>query len=414
MHFYSQLKAIEKKAFCNSSIEFFTIPYHLQIIGESAFENCTKLKKIIIPNNHSELKIICKKAFANSSIYNFSIPSSLEFIDEQCFYKCTRLAIVDIPLNSQLQIIGKEAFACSSIEKISIPSQLIQINEHAFLKCLQLKQIDIPYNSKLQVINNYAFSQTSIEDISIPSNVIFIGEGTFAFCERLKKFDIQENSQLQELEKDIFLCSSIENITITSNLILKEGWCNSVINLNKIKIIQNKKVNIILYNEFILGKSDSKNDEFDTLLFACRDIKSTIIPPHIKIIGKYAFNHNEKLESIIIPKNSKLQKIDEHAFSYSYIRNIQFKTPKNIFEKPESQLTQICDYAFYCCCCFKQITIPKISQLQIIGKYAFAMSSINNITIPQHVKYINEFSFYKCQKLKEVKFSDNSELLKIG
>ena len=55
-------------------------------------------------------------------------------------------------------------------------------------------------------------------------------------------------------------------------------------------------------NQFILkddkvlfGKSDEKNDEFDILLFACRDIEKVSIPSNIKIISSNAFDYCKKI-----------------------------------------------------------------------------------------------------------------------
>ena len=45
--------------------------------------------------------------------------------------------------------------------------------------------------------------------------------------------------------------------------------------------------------KFLLGKSDSSNDEFDNLLFVRRDIEEFSIPSNIKIISPFAFDLSE-------------------------------------------------------------------------------------------------------------------------
>lgn len=48
-------------------------------------------------------------------------------------------------------------------------------------------------------------------------------------------------------------------------------------------------------NDFIVGKSDIKNDLF---VFARRDIIKVTIPPFIKVIGSHAFRCCRKLRQI--------------------------------------------------------------------------------------------------------------------
>lgn len=67
-------------------------------------------------------------------------------------------------------------------------------------------------------------------------------------------------------------------------------------------------------NKYLIGKSDAKKDEFDILLFACRDIEKISIPSNIKTISSCAFNHCHKLAKVEIPNNSKLEKIGSKAF----------------------------------------------------------------------------------------------------
>ena len=92
-----------------------------------------------------------------------------------------------------------------------------------------------------------------------------------------------------------------------------------------------------LDEKLIVGKTNTKSDIYDDLVFCCRDIKNVIIPSFIKRILPYGFKKCLMIESIIIPRN----------------------------------LTIICEYAFYNCLRLQTVEIPSDSQLQIIGKNSF-------------------------------------------
>lgn len=56
----------------------------------------------------------------------------------------------------------------------------------------------------------------------------------------------------------------------------------------------------------------------------------------------------------------------------------------------------------------------KTCLVQIIGKLSFAESSIENIVIPSNVTKICQKAFYKCKKLKIFAFESNSKIITIG
>ena len=67
-------------------------------------------------------------------------------------------------------------------------------------------------------------------------------------------------------------------------------------------------------DKYLLGKSESNNDEFDNLLIGNRDIKE------IKIISSYdAFYSFKNLTKVLISPNSNLQTIGKNAFSNTKI-----------------------------------------------------------------------------------------------
>lgn len=77
-------------------------------------------------------------------------------------------------------------------------------------------------------------------------------------------------------------------------------------------------------------------------------------------------------------------------------------------------LTQIGASAFYLCNELKKLEFPKNSELQVISKFAFCETSIENVTFSPHITSIGESAFSNCSKLKKVEFSPDSELREIS
>ena len=103
---------------------------------------------------------------------------------------------------------------------------------------------------------------------------------------------------------------------------LKEGWCINANDLTKIIISPSNGQFKFIDDKYLIGKSDPNKDEFDTLLFASRDIKEISIPSNIKIISSYAFDRHKNITKVDISPNSNLQTIESDAFSFSTIEEI--------------------------------------------------------------------------------------------
>ncbi|MGM9644588.1 MAG: leucine-rich repeat domain-containing protein, partial [Eubacteriales bacterium] len=89
--------------------------YSVTRIGESAFEDCSGLTSI-------------------------TIPDSVTSIGESAFYGCSGLEIVTIP-DSVTSIGGHAFYACSGLIDITIPNSVTSIGEDAFSRCSDLSSI---------------------------------------------------------------------------------------------------------------------------------------------------------------------------------------------------------------------------------------------------------------------------------
>ncbi len=86
---------------CTSLTEII-IPDSITNIGYDAFESCTSLKSVVIPNS---VKSICGEAFQRcKSLKSITIPDSVTSIGSAVFYDCTSLKTIYCEADSQPSI----------------------------------------------------------------------------------------------------------------------------------------------------------------------------------------------------------------------------------------------------------------------------------------------------------------------
>ena len=158
-----------------SSISSVTIPSEVEDGGLSftvveiapyAFEGCSKLEEVIIPN-------------------------SVTTIRELAFCDCEKLATVNIP--SSVTTIGERAFKfCVNLTRVYIPKRVTEIAAEAFYFCKSLATVDIP--NSVTTIQKMAFYGCGLKEVTIPSSVKTIGDGAFSYCNQLTEFKVDEEN----------------------------------------------------------------------------------------------------------------------------------------------------------------------------------------------------------------------------
>ena len=270
-------------------------------------------------------------------------------------------------------------------------------------KYSRIKLIQFVSDSKLQTINREAFFNSSIENITIPSSVTLIGKSAFGLCSKLQQIEIPNDSKLQKIDTFAFYSSSIKSITIPSELIeLAKGWCHFTPNLTKVEVSPNNPRYCCYEGKMIIGKTNIDQSNYDCLIFCVRDIRHIKIPNFIEHICPYSFENCKQLEQVEIPNDSKLQTIDESAFSYSAIKSIRIP----------SSVALIGNRAFSDCKQLKIIDISNDSKLQVIDNHAFYSSAIESIAIPSSVEYVGNNAFSLCKQLLIVEI--NIEMISIN
>ncbi len=149
--------------------------YHVNYITDHAFQNCSGLTSITIPNSVTSIGVYAfegcnnittlnwnakncttyNSAFANkSSITSVTIGDSVEVIPIRFLSGCTGLTSVTIP-NSVTSIGNYAFYGCSGLTSVTIPNSVTSIGSYAFDGCTSLTSVTI--GNSVTRIGNYAF-----------------------------------------------------------------------------------------------------------------------------------------------------------------------------------------------------------------------------------------------------------------
>ena len=225
-----------------SSLTSVEIPNSVTSIGERAFYECDGLTSVVIPNSVAS---IGKGAFSGCSSLtsiavaednqtydsrnncnaiietqtntlivgcsNTTIPNSVTSIGYSAFSWCSSLTSVEIP-NSVTSIGNSAFYYCTNLTSVEIPNGVTSIGAWAFSCAWSLTSVVIP--NRVTRIERYSFySCLSLTSVVIPNSVTSIREGAFKACPSLTSVEIP--SSVTHIGDAAFSdCSSLTTATV--------------------------------------------------------------------------------------------------------------------------------------------------------------------------------------------------------
>ena len=372
------VKKISDGAFQNcTGITSIVIPDSVISIGGSTFSGCTSLAEIVIPDSVTS---IGGYAFSYcTSLTEIVIPDSVTTIGESAFSGCASLAEIVVP--DSVTEIGEYAFSgCTSLSKVKLPKNLTGINWGVFSDCTSLAEITVsPDNKNYSSVDGVLFNKdgseliiypkgngrsaytvpdgvtsisgsafsgcTSLTEIVIPDSVTTIGKSAFSGCTSLSKVDLPK--KLTTIEAYTFSgCSSLESIVIPEGVTAIGTWLE--------------------YEKTYYSSSFS----------GCKSLKEIIIPDSVTAIGDSAFYGCTSLSKVKLSNNLRI--IQERTFSgCTSLKEIVI---------PDS-VTAIYYEAFSNCISLESITIG--SGVESLGdEWIASCRRLENITVsPENKTY---------------------------
>lgn len=394
---------------------------------------------------NSKIISIGRYAFAHCfHLQNITFPSSLEEICEGAFMCCCLIENIQFSLDSNLNKIGAKAFRnCINMVNIEFPPRLELIGDYAFKKCEKIKKFDlsstsikymgidvIPYDlygmiifkeavKPISFVNRCSFDDNIEENqvVKRGSSYFFVNGKAIAANRWLKRFLIRDDVRI--ISSNFLFFANLVSVTIPA----------SVVEIDKFAFQHCRKLKLIRFAKDSLLKV-IRSDSFS----GSQALKSIKLPKSLRSLEFRAFANCYFLEKVVFPKDSQLEKI-EPAFQSTSIKHLmlpqsvreitnvtdrmklletisvdndQFQSNREknaVFSKDGKEL-------FFVNGALRSFEIP--DSVRVIKRRAFYGSKVTEIMIPASVEIIEDEAFRSCDKLKIVKFAEDSKLRSLG
>ena len=200
------VEVISAAAFENcTTLKEIHLPECITEIGESAFNGCINLKYIYIESleawcnisfadyNANPLYLAKNLYVAGEAVTNLVLPESVTSIGYATF---AGGSFATVTLHENLESIAEGAFiGCTNLKSIVIPDSVTYIAAHAFAGCKALESITL--SASLTAINEYTFiSCENLQSIYIPASITDIDVSAFTSCRRLAYIGVAEENEV--------------------------------------------------------------------------------------------------------------------------------------------------------------------------------------------------------------------------
>ena len=294
----------EKAFWCCSRLSSVTIPASVKSIGNSAFSYCNCLNSIIVEreNNKYDSRDNCNAIIEKDtnkliiSCKTTIIPNSVISIGDGVFSAQCHLTSIKIP--NTVTHIGKYSFAgCSNLKSVTIPDSVTSIGDRAFENCNSLTSVTIP-NSVTNIGSRAFIGCRSLTAVNIPNSVTDIGEYAFADCSSLKTIAIPASVKSIGQGGTFMGCSALESVQ----------WNATNCSIVEIDDDEPGKYeppfdNLGNIKSFTFGNNVKSIPKF--LCGNLRGLTSMTISDRVTSIGEEAFCGCNNLTEIIVPNGQK-------------------------------------------------------------------------------------------------------------
>ena len=195
---------------CSSLSGNLHLPGTLTYLGQYSFSNCGLSGKLILPSN---LEYIGHNAFnqAGDFVGDLIIPEKINILYESTFAGSGFTGSLFL---NHVQVLGANCFKdCNISGEIIIPEGIAEIPNHCFYSCYKVTGVVLP--STIKIIGESAFSAMSnglrLMQINFPDGLVAIRRGAFWGCTNLQSLEFP--ATLQTIQTNAFgSCDDVNKV----------------------------------------------------------------------------------------------------------------------------------------------------------------------------------------------------------
>lgn len=398
------------------------VPFGLnaQTIENGVLTNCTGLSgEYTIPDG---VKEIGEGAFFYSGVTKVHVPASVEVIGKSAFYMAYSLQSVDFAAGSKLKTVRDLAFSeCTQLQQIELPASVDSLGANAFTFCDGLRKVTLPASLKRLCYGTFS-SCVALTRIVVPPACKVIDEFAFGNCTGLSYADVQGADTIST--KAFYHCSVLSTLKLPETLkaIGDSAFmrCEALATLTLPASLERAGDKMFLRCPYFEGFTVAQgNAHFvaengvlyskdKTVLYECPQLYTAdvfTVPATVKTIRPKAFFECNAVKGISLP--ATIEGIGLGALSNNGIAAFDF-AGNDMYPVHDgmiyARLKSLDGLALLAAPCQSPKTdVVLLPGTVYIADYALAYSqNLNNVTMPENLKYVGPYAFYNDQALQNV------------
>ena len=351
--------------------------YTVAGLGDGAFEGCTSLVSV-------------------------KIPDTVEYINFNVFCGCSALKSIEVEANNSeyssengvLFNKNKDTIVAYPMGKEDtsyvVPDGVLEIGMSAFHSCSKLTNVKLP--DGVEIIDDFAFAFCyGLESIIVPDSVRYLGDAAFLFCIKLESVTL--GNGIAYIGNTVFSYSAFYNNEI--------NWENDGLYIGKYLLNVSKNVGEVFW---VKGGTEVIAD---CAFSSCEKLVSVMLPETITSIGETLFYECPLIENIVVNGNGGVYSSEYGVLYKGNSLAVYPQGKADVKFNIPAGTDSICDYAFLGNQNLKNVILP--DSVKAIGNGAFSgCSALTSVTIGENVKSIGIYAFFNCLSLKSIKLSDTT------
>ena len=344
------IKVIGKNAFYGcSGLTSVTLPNGVTTIGASAFAECTNLRSVVMPNSVNSMD--WNVFYGCSALTSVTLSNNLNAL-KGTFSGCTSLASVNIPAG--VNTLDGTFNGCTSLATVKLPTAVSYIGENTFNGCSSLTEIHLP--NPVTYIGKLAFAYTGLTSVELPDAVSYIGENAFYGCTGLTSVTTRATNPPLMANVDGFLSETYGMASLT----VPKMSLTAYLTADWWSMFENITGNAALNNHYDFEKNG---------------IYYTVTGSNTVEVTFKDRNYNSYSGTVTVPGTVSI-----NGVTYS--------------------VTGVGNSAFRGCSGLTAVNLP--ASVTSIGKYAFYGAGITDVAIPEAVTLIGDSAYCSCSGLSNL------------